>query len=478
MKKPRIFLRLDEQEMIRRIAKAKKRIVFAAPSISEDVAHAIGLQTIISSQLKIDVILDVDPASLRLGYGQIGALKYLMDNCIDIRCASGLKVGILAVDHRSFVFVPTARIIEDPESASLNAINIDPTMTKWLLHAMIPRDVIVDMAKSEFSSCGSSNDPDPDQPGEPPESEIEFGDEISEPEPITFGEGTPEITTSEWIEPEIGSRLFRHDELEELVDDIENRPPKQFGHEREILVYSGYLRFVDVKFTGGRLSARTVQLPESILSLAGDRPELVDIRATCKLFEGVGVFTEVALFEKKVEDLRRRFTKSLGNELGRVVLIKDLVAFDKEVQNLNTELDDIRKSSAEKVARALKRRKKRLKRILYPLLFKTPTAELTKMLKITSYPKDEAVGRYLTWELDDVFPEFSTVVGKMDLACIYKDVTWNMLTDGKFRDAILQIFPDEEFTKLYKETITLGPRQPRQPKEVIEDADEWPSEIG
>lgn len=476
MKKPKIFVCLDEQEMLRWVAKAKTRIVFAAPSISEALAIAISTQVELNPQLRVDVILDVAAETLRLGYGELGALKHLTDRSIDIRCAPGLKIGVLAIDTRSFVFAPTAKIIHDPETNSPNAINIDPTMTEWLLHAMIPKDMIVERAKKEISPFGDEGATDADQPGEPPIGEDSLDDEIIDFDPIIDPKAESAFATDAWTEPEIGGQLFSEDDMEELAENIERRPPKEFDHEREILVYNGYLRFVDTKFTGGRLSSRTIQLPTNILSVAKEGPEMIEIKASCKLFETAGVMPEVVAFEQRVDETRRQYTRSLGHDLGRVVLIKDVMAFDKAVEGLKGELVGIRESAVSRISCAIKRRKKRLKKILFPLLSKNPTDELKHWIENLPNPWQETIGRYLTAVLDDVFPDSSAMIDRMDLRCIYKDVTWEMLNEKKFGDAIKRIFPKEEFTGLYSERNTIGERQPK-PRERFEADDEWPSEI-
>lgn len=477
MKKPKIFVCLDDDVMTHLIGSAKKRIAYAAPSISEKLAQSIVWQSHAYPQLKVDVILDVDAQSLRLGYGQIGGLQYLSKHSINIRCCPGLKIGILAVDHRSFVFSPTAKIIEHPEYGPPNAININPTMTDWLLHALVPRDMLIERVRREISCFDAPNKPDPDQPGDLPQHEEEFDDEVIDPEPMSLNEEGSLESNCNSMEPEIGTKLFQPEEMEALVEDIVKRPPKQFDHERKVLVYNGYLRFVDIKFTGGRLSARTVQLPENILTLAKGRPEVVEVKATCKVFEGASLLSKVEDFERRVDEVRRCYTKPLGNDLGRVVLNTDLAMFGKEIIDLSDELEDIRTSSVVKIAAALKRRKKRLKKILFPILMKNPDSDLQSLLRHAKPSKHEIVGRYLATILDEIFPEAEAMIEKMDFTCIYKDVTWEMLNDERFGEAIRRLYPDEEFTKLYLERNTIGERIPVT-KNLVGADDEWPSELG
>lgn len=163
---------------------------------------------------------------------------------------------------------------------------------------------------------------------------------------------------------------------------------------------------------------------------------MVEVKATCKLFEGGGVLPAVEDFERRLDEVRRCYTQSLGNDLGRVVLIKDLSAFDKEIKDLTDELDEIRKFSIEKVDCALKERKEHLKKILYPLLSNNPNTDILYWLENTKHSKHEIVGWYLKRELDDIFPEAQAMIGKMELACIYKDVVWDMRNQEKFVGAI------------------------------------------
>jgi hypothetical protein len=424
--------------------------------------------------VSIDIVVDPSADPLRLGFGEIGGLKMLQNDGIGIRCQPGLRIGVVIVDDHSWIFAPTPEIIlEKPEPGTVNAINVSTTFTKWLMHAIAPvqgyleqaEDILDQYRPADLKIDGESDSDDGLLDDEIIDSKAEREDPLETNDPTSVRD----------IEPEIGRELMLSEQLIEIETEVVANPPKQFDHEREILVYSGYFHFVEMKFSGGRLSSRTIRLPDHLLNLVDDPATTIEIRTTCKLFDDIdSLCPEIREFERTVNDARRNFTHPLGNELGSVILATDREKFNKRLVELNEELGVLTKAMKTVVSKALNERLSRLIEIFVPLLLGHPNAWMKQRFEGMEKPEDHA-RKLVERALTRVFPHVDSIMEKMEIRCTFKDVTWEMLNDRKFGEAINNCFPDSKFTKLYKERQAIGERLPKQRREIT--TDDWPEEL-
>ena len=474
--KPKIFICLDEALIVELIGRAERTIVFAAPSISCEIANTIVDRKKSNPNIRIDVVLDPNARSLRLGFGEIGGLKALKENRVDVRCTSELRIGALIVDKRSWIFAPTPEIILDrANGGTYNAININRNMTEWLLYAVAPEKILSDMAREEITQDYGPLPYSDSNAGGPSSGEDNILDEeiIAKEDQIT-SDATDLL--AEQVGPEIGTSTLSCEDLWELTDEIERNPPKQFDHERELLVYSSYLQFVDLKFTGGRLNARTLNLKSGELPhIFDDVDARVEISAACRLFENIeNTCPEIRSYEGAVSEFRRKFTRRLSDDLGSVILSRERQTFDEGLRELQTKLKAVKTSSKEKLAEAISDSKCRLLEILMPLVMKgTPESFETGHSGYSC----EFTDMFLTLErtLSEHLPDPKQLIEGMKLICSFKDVTWEMLNEPKFGDAIKKRFPGEKFTRLFNDTKAISERS-KQEERIISNED-WPEEI-
>jgi len=464
-KDPKVFLAMDEELAAALIKRAERTVMYAAPSVSTQIADAILRQKQHHPSLKARVIVDPDADVLRLGYGEIGGIKMLRRDEIDVRSAKGLRIGVLLVDDRSWIFTPTPKIIlDEPTDADWNAVNVTPAYTKWLLYAIAPDEAITNEVRERLAAPGGLDEL---------LAEERTSDEAEDDE-ILDEEIVERAFNAEARRPQIGEEPLTRAHVEKMDKEIEARPPKQFDAAREILVYNSYLQFVEMSFVGGRLSARTIRLPEDLLRVVGSPDTMVQITATCKLFENIdNICPEVKEFETRVSDIRRCFTVPLGHELGSVVLTRNKMDLEKEVKDLHEELVELTRWVHEKITAAIQETKARLFEILLPLVAANPPDGLRKRLESRSDDITEA--EYLDMELNHLLPRSYEIVDRFDLRCTFKDVTWEMLNEREFGDAIRRKFPKEEFTRLYAERNTIAERQGPRTRPIGDD--DWPDQI-
>lgn len=476
-KKPNVFVSLDDEMIAHLISLASRTIAYASSSISETIAMAITAKRLAEPNVRIVVIIDADPQTLRLGLGELNGVKLLWESGIEIRCAPKLRIGALIVDDMSWILTPTPEIVLDqPEPDSLNAVKTTPRMTKWLIYAMAPMMAIIDQVKEEIGGGlpgGSYDDEnDSDDVGSDDPDGVLGEDTIEEGDPLGDETEAGKGPVYDLAEPEIGTEPFTAETMDELNDQIESRPPRKFDHEREILVYNSYLQFVDMKFIGGRLSSRVIEVPKRLLKLVDNEAKRIEITARFRLFENAeDQIPAVRAFEQKVNEVRRCYTHPLGNDLGSVILARMRKDFDKELRDLQDELEELRTSTLKSIGAVIEKSKTRVIDDLLPFVVKNPPKRFGSLYA----PDESRVREYLDHELYRLLPEASRLIEKMELLCVFKDVTWEMLNDEKFGKAIKERFPEEDFTKLYGERNTIGEREPKTKREFTDAI--WPDLI-
>jgi hypothetical protein len=222
-------------------------------------------------------------------------------------------------------------------------------------------------------------------------------------------------------------------------------------------VYQGYIQFVQLSLTGCRLASHTINIPNSLLNITEDSDLKSRIRSTCRLVDDTSAFSRnVKAIEAKVKKLRDDFVKPLGKRYGSVILRKLRPEFDKRVSALREELELLSKAVKVELGNEINSSREQLVAMLLPGLMKNPPQKLLSELQ--SGLNEGIAKEFIGEELDREIPEVERLIGEMQLNCDYKDVTFDMLTDKAFIDAIEEKYKRANFSKLYSEQETLGQR--------------------
>jgi len=135
------FCEIDSQVLIKTIASAKLRVVYAAPGISKAVAAALGACFQDERGLDVTVVLDPDEDVCRIGYGEPEGLalihKLASKNLLGLRAQTGLRIGILLADDDLLVWSPTPLSVEAPLSGAgaPNGLRLGPDPGRQLAQA-------------------------------------------------------------------------------------------------------------------------------------------------------------------------------------------------------------------------------------------------------------------------------------------------------------------------------------------------------
>src|SRR5277367_5289944 len=135
-----LFLSLDTAAIASDIRMAQHSVCYAAPGIRPEPAHAmVELAGRIGPEL-ITVCLDFDERVMRMGFGDLAAVKTLRDAGIAVNSTPGLRTGLVIVDHQGYIFTPTALYLEaeDRPADAPNAMRLSKDQAAEALARLSP----------------------------------------------------------------------------------------------------------------------------------------------------------------------------------------------------------------------------------------------------------------------------------------------------------------------------------------------------
>src|SRR5258708_14977361 len=88
----------------------------------------------------ITVCLDFDERVMRMGFGDLAAVKSLRDAGIEVNSTPGLRTGLVIVDHEGYIFTPTALYLEaeDRPADAPNAMRLSQDQVTEALARLSP----------------------------------------------------------------------------------------------------------------------------------------------------------------------------------------------------------------------------------------------------------------------------------------------------------------------------------------------------
>lgn len=411
----KIFTFINDEKLCAIIESAQEHIVYAAPSVSQRVAASLCAFVENNRKADLRVIVDADAEAFRLGFGEYAGLEMLADKRIVIRCAKGLRIAVLAVDKQAWVYSPTPEIIFDQPNADINnALQVSVEFAKQLLLSVAP-DVYLKSAEGNSGESSAAED----------------------------------------AVPEIGVKVLTNQDLAIIDHELRENPPQKFDAARKVRVYQGYFQFVELNLTGCQLNRHTINIPQSLLNIAQDSNLQNRVRSTCRLVDDTSAFSrKLKNVETQVRELRKQFVKSLGDKYGSVILRRAREDFEKEVENIRSNLKNLRNEVKDELQKEIDNSRENLVTMLLPGVMSNPPKALTAQLfgQLT----DETARKFIADELDKKIPETESLIGEMKLNCYYKDVTFETLNDKDFIKAIEAKYPYNNFAKLYSEQEAIG----------------------
>ena len=172
------------------------------------------------------------------------------------------------------------------------------------------------------------------------------------------------------------------------------------------------------------------------------------------MIEKDGKFSSRSL-EAELSEIRNIFTRSLGNKHGRVVLKHVKPRLEERFRALSEKLDEHQQNVARELQSHLDESRKQIIDYYLSRVIDNPPDSMLGQMFHREPTKGEA-SRWLSAELDRVFPSAETLIRNMQLDVHYKDVTYETLNQPDFFQSVKAAFPSVNWERLYAEFLAAG----------------------
>lgn len=404
------FIAFSSAKMAELIKEARQRVVVVSPSFHLDVGKELCSAADRLGTDKVEVAIDLDEKTFRLGYGQIEAVNLVKEHGINVRHHAGLRMGLMLCDDSAWAFSPVALYIEaEPNNSNTpNAIVLSATEA----HRLLVRT------------------------SEPARKEVLLT--ASDPKVI-------EDARSATVE--VSQFSVNETKIEQVKKNLEEAPPVKFDISRQVQVFQPYIQYVKISLENCSIQRRTINLPNSLMGLGREEELRERLATTFRLIEKNSTVSSKKL-DSEVNEIRRIYTRSLGKD--RVMLKVKRKAFDEEVNRIKTLVDQHRKNVENNLNAELNKTRKQLEEYLLPIIIQRPPRELLAEIQGDAPTKQQALS-WLSDELHGVIPTAEDLIEDMGLVCDFKDVTYETLNDPEFSAAIRKAFPRVDWDKPFNE---------------------------
>lgn len=412
-----LFCTLDSEGIADLIRKARTFVCFAGPGIQLAPAQAIVDAAKRLGPEMITVALDCEERTMRMGFGDIEAVKALMSAGVAIYNRPRLRTALVAVDNEGFLYTPTALYLEaEPTGQSApNAMRLSKEQLREALARLSPaaKTIATAQAKTE--------------------------------------EERQRIAS---LPLEIGGEQVSRSYLDATERRLKEAPPVQFDVARQVRVFSSYMQYVELKLTGAAIQRRRITIPSSIQRLGIGKDLEGRLRTTFDLLEKDDKLSSKEL-ENELNSIRQSFTPSLGKTHGRVVLKSAKPQLEKRLSQFREKLENHQENVKQNLQTKLEASRKQIVDYYLPTVKATPPDALLGQL-LNDESLEEKAQAWLDNELRKAFPTVESLIEKMELDVQYKDVTFETLNRDDFLDAVKKVFPLVDWDKAYKELLAAG----------------------
>jgi hypothetical protein len=405
----RTFIALSQKQIGALIMDARQRVIYAAPSLSLDVASALVNAEGQLGSGNVSVVLDVSEGVFRLGYGVVDALHMLREQNIAVRHADGLRISFVVVDNVGYIFALPPLLVEAAQQGDdrPNAVRASADQIEQLAYAVVPRPK--QSSLPDGSAATSAANPPADQKVLPLLDRAEIGQKVA---PTT--------------------------QIEKIDLAIKANPVENFDLARVVSVFCAYIQFYEFKVVGAQVQNRTVQLPKALLASIRDKATRDRITAAFKLVANDSKVSSVKIDEKAAK-IRRRFIRH-HSTYGGVILKSSRADLEAEIVDLEKLIEAHKKTVLDRFGRDAKKSIEELVKAFWRDIARKPPQDLVDQLGMEK-PSTEQAKDYLRHTLVAAFPKAEELADSMLVKRVVKDVTWSTLNEPGFVDWVKDQFP-------------------------------------
>ena len=146
-----LFCSLTPSRLADLVRSAQQAVCYAGPGLQLDLAQAmVGVAGRVGKEM-LTVSLDFEDRVMRMGYGNVEAVKLLLDAGIAVQSSPGLRTALVVVDDEGYIFTPTALYLEaEPtDGAASNALRMSGEQVSQALARLSPAAKTIAIAQAK-----------------------------------------------------------------------------------------------------------------------------------------------------------------------------------------------------------------------------------------------------------------------------------------------------------------------------------------
>ncbi len=418
-----LFCSLSSIRIAEFVRSAEQAVCYAAPGIQPIVAEAMAEVAKRLGPEMLTVCLDFDERVMRMGYGDIGAVKLLRDSGVDVRSAQGLRTALVIADDVGFIFTPTALYLEAESGGdgAPNAIRMSGEQRAEALARLSPAAKAIALAQAKT-----------------PEEKVRIA-------ALSVDVGSEQVSDAQFIG--VGARL-------------KMAPPVRFDLARQVRVFEPYLQYVELSLAGAAIQRHRLAIPASIQKLGGSQELENRLRTTFELIERGSKLSSKPL-EDALNEIRKDFTRSLGKDHGRVVLKAAKPVLVTRLEAFREKLATHQATVKADLQKHLDESRKQIIAYYLQRVVATPPDGLLGQSP-SGKPTEDDAAKWLNAELMRVFPSAESLILEMKLDERYKDVTFETLNRDDFLASVKAAFSNVDWDQAYAEFKAAGEAKGKQ----------------
>ena len=411
-----LFCTLSSPLIAQLIANAQQIVCYAGPGIQVEPAQAMVEAATRLGKEMLTVCVDFDERVMRMGYGELEAVKQLRAAGIIVNHAPGLRQALIIVDDVGFSFTPTALYLEAEPSNAVNALRLSGEQLKEALARLSPAAKAIAIAQAVA------------------------------PEEKQRISGLP---------VDVDSAKVDNDQFKDVDASLKQAPPVKFDVARQVRVFEPYIQYVELSLIGAAIQRHRLAIPPAIQKLGSSKELEGRLKTTFDLMKNDDKHSSKSL-ENDLNEIRKNLTRSLGKSHGRVVLKTAKPFLILRLEKFREKLITHQKTVEKELQKHLDESRDLIVSYYKQHVIDLPPDELIGQL--TGEMSEEKAVSWLTSQLDYVFPKAEALIQDMKLEESYKDVTFETLNRPDFLDSIKKAYPlpMNDWDKTFKDFKAAG----------------------
>lgn len=436
------FCHLSSKGLAKIIEEARELVCYSAPGIVKEPAEALVVLSKRIGAEKLTVCIDCDERVLRMGYGDLEAVKMLREAGIAVNHFPKLRSALCIVDKEGYSFTPTALYLEaELGIESCNAIRLSPGQVSEALkkfHGFME-------SKTAMVSGRVS-----------PQEKILIAESEQKEVCCALEELSSEAT--------ISLKTVDEKQLSEIERSFQMAPPVQFDLARQVRVFESYIQYVELKLRGAALQRQRISIPESLQQLGQDKDLEGRLKTTFELIEKESDLSSRQL-DEELKEIRKNFTRSLGDDKGRVLLISRKKDIEDRLNVLRKKLEDHKTAIKNNLEKTIAKAIDQVSNYYLPFIKINPPDKMKGNFAEENIP-DEKILDWIKSEINKKCPNIEHIIDAMSLEVQYKDITYETLNKTDFIKTIKDAFPRIDWEALYNEFTAAG-EQSSEPTKTV-----------